>query len=460
MSGVDREDASRDRDVGTRELLSRLDADGIEHLWVVYHDYSGRSCAKTVPRERFRATAEVGLVFARANLDFTLEDHQAEGATFLAHTGDFLAVPDPDSYAPLPYQEATARTHVFMRADAEGTIWDGCPRTRLRRVLDAYAAEGLRVQAGFEAEFTMFARIDDGYAHADRDGMFTVAGLDRHAPLWRRIISTLGAMGIPVMQHGKEYGPGQYEMTTQHAAPIKAADDYLTLKEAVRALTRGAGWVASFMPKPFADGAGNGLHLHLSLWDADGGREVSMGESDDEPLSELGRHFLGGLLAHARALTGVGATTVNSYKRLLPGSWAPAHVCWGVGNRAALVRIPAMGRRRHLELRCGDNAVNPFLYLTAVLAAGLDGIHGKIEPPDPVDRDVGHLSDEEADDLGIAQLPRNQPEALEVLEADHVIAEALGPVVLPEFLKVRRSELAAYDLEVHPWERQLYLENV
>ena len=441
--------------------MERLESDGIEHLWVIYHDYSGRSCAKTVPREHFASVAESGVVFARANLDFTLEDHQATGASFLADTGDFLAVPDPNSYAPIPYQVATGRTHVFMRADAEGTVWEGCPRTRLGRIVEAYAAEGLSVQVGFEPEFTLFSRAGDGqYAHSDRDGMFTVAGLDRHSALWRNIINTLGAMGVSVMQHGKEYGPGQYEMTTHHAAPMKAADDYLTLKEVVRALAREAGWIATFMPKPYAEWAGNGLHLHMSLWDADGRNEVSIGQTDDAPLSQVGRHFLGGLLAHARALTGIGAPTVNSYKRLLPGSWAPAHVCWGVGNRAALVRIPAMGRRRHIEFRSGDNAINPFLYLTAVLAAGLDGIHNQVELPPPVERDVGYISDDEAAAEGIARLPSNLPDALASLEADDVIAEALGPIILPEFLKVRRTELAAYEVQVHPWERRLYLETI
>ena len=444
-----------------QELLKRLEKDNIEHLWVVYQDYSGRSCAKTVPKERFTSVADRGVVFARANLDFNLEDHLASGALFLADTGDFLAVPDPDSYAILPYHMATARTQVYIRSDEQGNPWKGCPRTQLDRMVDAYAAEGLSVQVSFEAEFTMFAKTGDGeYVHSDHDGMFTMVGLDRHAALWRNIISTLGVMGVQVMQHGKEYGPGQYEMTTRHASPVKAADDYITLKEVVRALAREAGWIATFMPKPFAEWAGNGLHMHISLWDLDGQNDLSIGESDDEPLSQLGRHFIGGLLAHACALTGIGAPTVNSYKRLLPGSWAPAHVCWGVGNRAALVRIPAMGRRRHIEFRSGDNAINPFVYLTAVLSAGLDGIHNQIEPPAPIDYDIGLLTDKEAAAQGITRLPGNLLDALAALEADDVVAQALGSIILPEFLKVKRSELAAFNLQVHPWERKVYLEAI
>jgi glutamine synthetase len=226
----------------------------------------------------------------------------------------------------------------------------------------------------------------------------------------------------------------------------------------VRSLAREAGWIASFMPKPYAHLPGCGLHLHMSLWDADGKRDLSIGEADDEPLSPLGLYFLGGLLAHAPALAGVGSPIVNSYKRLLPGSWSPAHICWGVGNRAALVRIPSMGRRRRIEYRSGDNAANPFILLTAVLGAGLDGIQNKIEPPAAVEEDVGLLSEKDAATRGIELLPRTLPEALAAVEADEVVAEALRPVILHEFLKVKRSELAAYDLHVHPWERTMYLE--
>jgi glutamine synthetase len=142
-------------------LLQRLESDGIEHLWVVYHDYSGRSGAKTVPRENFIAAVERGVVFARANLDFTLDNHQAEGARFLADTGDFLALPDPDSYAILPQYERTARVHTYMRAD-DGSPWEGCPRTRLAEILQAYAEKGLSVRAGFEPEFILFEPSGDG----------------------------------------------------------------------------------------------------------------------------------------------------------------------------------------------------------------------------------------------------------------------------------------------------------
>ncbi len=443
-----------------QEVQNLLKSDGIEHLWVIWHDYSGRSCTKMVSKERFEGVFDKGVVFAKADVDFNLADHMAPDSIFTAETGDFLAIPDPCSYAPIPYRNAAARMHAFMRAD-DGSSWEGCPRTQLQRIVETYDAEGLNLRVAFEAEFTLFVPVGDGeYQPADTDGMFTVAGLDRHYSLWQSIIDSLRGMGVRVEQLGKEYGPGQYEATTRYDEPLKAVDDYLTFKEVVRALARDAGWVASFMPKPYAHLPGNGLHLHLSIWDAEGKRDLSIGETDEEPLSQLGMHFLGGLLTHASALVGVGSPIVNSYKRLLPGSWSPAHICWGVGNRAALVRIPSMGRRRHIEYRSGDNASNPYNFLTAVLAAGLDGIHNQTEAPEPFEEDAGHLSTEEAEKRGLEFLPRSLPEALAAFEADGIIAEALGPLIFPEFLKVKRSELAAYDLHVHPWERNMYLETI
>lgn len=442
------------------ELLARLERDGVENLWVIYHDYSGRSCAKTIPKERFKAAVERGVVFSRSNLDTTLAEVQPDEAIFTANSGDFLAVPDPKSYAVLPYREATARAHAFMRQEG-GEEWVGCPRSRLKRMVERFAGEGLSLQATFEAEFTLFVKTGEGeYDLADHDGMFTVTGLDRYYSLWTRVMRCLQRMAIPVEQLGKEYGPSQYELTTRHASPIKAVDDYLTQKEVLRALGREAGYVVSFMPKPYAHLPGNGLHIHLSLWDGRGEKDLTAGEAETEPLSRLGRLFVGGLLRHARALAGVGAPIVNSYKRLLPGTWAPAHACWGVANRAALVRIPAMGRRRHVEFRSGDNACNPFIYLAALLAAGWDGIRNQVEPPERVEYDVGMLSDREARERGVELLPRSLPEALEALEGDSVIAEALGPIIFQEFLKVKRAELALYDRHVHPWERKLYLEAI
>lgn len=442
----------------SQAVLDQLTRDHVRILWVIYHDYNGRACAKAVPAERFASVLRSGIVFANANLDFTLQDHMAPDAAFLADSGDFLAVPDPASYALVPYQGHTARMYAFLRAD-DGSAWAGCPRTALHSIVDAYAARGLAVQVAFEPEFILFRPNGEGeYTPADRDGMFTVDGLDRHYVLWQTILDDLAAMGVEITQFGKEYGPGQYEPGILHADPLRAVDNYLTLKEVVRRQARSAGYVASFMPKPYAHLPGCGLHVHLSLWDAGGEHELSAADTPGELLSPVGRQFVAGLLAHAPALAGAGAPTVNSYKRLLPGSWAPAHIAWGLGNRAALVRVPGRGQRRHIEYRAGDNSANAALYLTALLAAGLDGIVQAMEAPPPITEDVGHADPAALAAHGVRLLPRSLSEALAALEADAVIGHALGPLILGEFLKVKRAELAAYEQVVHPWERQTYLE--
>lgn len=441
-------------------LLQRLEQDGIEHLWVAYHDYSGRASAKTMPKESFRSTVRDGVVFAVANLDMTSDDHQAADAKWLADSGDFMAVPDPRSYAVLPRYPRTARVHAWMRA-TDGSVWDGCPRTRLQCIVDELKSEGYTVQAAFEPEFYLLTRNGNGeYEPCNGTKMFSMRGLAEEQAFTSAVIDELRGMGVTVAQLGKEYGPGQYEMSVQHADPIRAVDDYLSLKEAVRDIAKQLGYVVTFMPKPYAHFAGNSLHVHLSLWNEDGTVDLTPGDQDQTSLSEVGSYFLGGILKHVDALTGLGSPTVNSYKRLLPGSWAPANTYWGYGNRSGVVRIPGVGKRRHLEFRSPDNTAQPYLLMAGLLAAGLDGIRNKIVPPEPFQGDIGHLTPAEIEHYRIGYLPRTLPEALAALEADDVIAGALGPAILEHFLIVKRQELAQYNVEVHPWERAMYLELV
>ncbi len=437
-------------------LLERLNADDTRQLWIIYHDYSGLSHAKSVPPERFEAAVRSGIGFARANMDFNILDHQVPHPAFAADSGDFFAVPDPDTYAPVPYHPGVARAYSFLHLPG-GERWPGCPRTALQNVVDRYEAGGLCIQAAFEPEFYLFTAADNGYVPADRSRMFTVAGLEAHHDLLRELMETLPVMGIVLEQAGAEYGPGQYEINVRHASPLRAADDLNTLKEVLRALAGERGLLASFMPKPFADLPGCGLHVHIGLTDRDD-RNVMDGQ-EPAGLSRLGRHFVAGLLEHAPALAGVGAPTVNSYKRLLPGSWAPAHVAYGAGNRAALVRVPDSGTR-HVEFRAGDNTCNPHIFLAALLAAGLDGIRRQLDPGPPVTEDIGHLADQEAVERHLRFLPRSASAALDAVETDETIMATLGDVIGPTFLRVKRSEIAAYDLDVSEWERSTYLTTI
>ncbi|MCJ7622208.1 MAG: glutamine synthetase family protein [Anaerolineaceae bacterium] len=442
-----------------KDLLKRFEEDQIENLWVVYHDYNGRACAKTVPTPKFESVLEQGIVFARANLNFAVNDHISADGIYQAETGDFLAVPDPASYRKLGYLNNTAMVFSYMMTE-EYNPFDGCPRRALTNMIKQYAEQDIKITTAFEAEFSLFNKVGKGeYAPTNHDGMFTVTGLNRYAGMMHEIVSTLEGMGIRVEQLGKEYGPSQYEYTVRYETPMQSVDDYLAGKEVVRAVAQKHGVIASFMPKPYENIPGNGLHIHIALWDHRTEENIMAGGSLAKPLSETGNYFVGGLLSHAAGLSGAGSPTVNSYKRLLPGSWAPAHVVWGVGNRGALVRIPDVNMRCRAEYRAGDNTCNPYIYLCVLLAAGLDGIDRQLDPGQPFnDVDVGQFTEADMLQHGVDYLPRTLPKALDALEKDPVLMRALGPVIGQEFLKVKRLELESYNPHVHPWEREMYLE--
>ncbi|HEX5167075.1 MAG TPA: glutamine synthetase family protein [Thermomicrobiales bacterium] len=437
-------------------LQQRTEADDLDGLWITFHDYSARACAKWIPRASIPAALRRGGVFARANLNFTIDDHQVPQPHFAADSGDMFAVPDPDTYAPIPYRPGFGRVLSYLCTE-EGDLWEGCPRGRLQAALDALAERGFSAQAAFEPEFTFYERrADDGYQPVDHFAMYSVDRIDANASLLGRIDKALTAQGVRVIQLGTEYGAGQLEINLHHETPMKAADDLVTFRETVKALARDAGIVASFMPKPFADAAGNGVHVHLSLWDAEGQTSRSEGEGPLGLSPDLA-HFMAGVLAHAPALCGVAAPTVNSYKRLLPGSWAPGHIAWGSGNRAVLVRVPGSSRRR-IEFRAGDHTGNPHLFLAALLAAGIDGLDRQLDPGAPVEGDIGHMSIADVERMGGRFLPRTAHDALNAIEADETVMAALGPVCGPELLRIKRYELERYDTQVSDWEREVYLE--
>ncbi|MDQ6907678.1 MAG: type III glutamate--ammonia ligase [Chloroflexota bacterium] len=441
-----------------RAFEKRVGADNLRGLWIVWHDYAARANGRWLPGTSIPAALANGTLFCHANLDFTTDDQQVAQPRFGADAGDFVALPDPETYAPLPYHPGIGRVLSDLRTEA-GEPWEGCPRTRLRDMLDALAQRDLSARAAFEPEFTLLRKANDGsYAPADAFTMYSVARMEAEHDLLDEIETTLAAQNVRVVGMGAEYGAGQLEINLHHEHPVKAADDLLTFRETVKALARRRGLIASFMPKPYEHLAGNGVHVHLSLWDADGSKDRSAGDGPLGLSAEMAR-FIAGVLAHAPALCGVFAPTVNSYKRLLPGSWAPAHIGYSAGNRAALVRVPGASRPR-LEFRAGDHTAHPHLALAALIAAGMDGLDRHLDPGLPATGDLGHLSANDLAAQGVHLLPRTAHEALDAIEADSVVMAALGPVCGPELLRIRREELARYDLHVSDWERAVYLERV
>ncbi|HET7703703.1 MAG TPA: glutamine synthetase family protein [Candidatus Limnocylindrales bacterium] len=448
---------------------ARLAALEASVLWVVYHDYAGLGRAKAVPAARFAEVAAEGVTFAMANWDLGVTDEQVPHPGFGADSGDFRAVPDAATIVAVPGRPSVAQSFARL-TDDRGGPWPGDPRAILATQVERLLGAGVAVRAAFEAEFVVVPRADSGALLRDTGRMFAVEGLDARWELGGRILADLAAAGIEVHQLAKEYGPGQFEVSLLPADPLVAADRYLLARQLIRAAARDAGLTASFMPKPFASLPGNGLHVHLGLTRADDpGSDLVADPADPEAIAPSAGPAIAGLLAHARGQAAIAAPTANSYKRLLPGSWAPAHVCWAVGNRSALVRIPGRGDGRHLEYRSGDAAMNPYLHLAGLLAAIRDGVEHELRPPRAADVDVGHLTDDEAAERGADRLPSRLDVALDALAADDVLLAALGPVVAVHYDAVKRFEWDLYlersglppdAIDVSDWERRTWFEHL
>ena len=448
----------------TAGRISELDVDA---LWVVYHDYSGLGRAKAVPRARFEEVAAEGVTFAMANWDLAITDEQVPHPVFGADSGDFRAVPDPGTLVVLPHRARVAQAFARLTDDL-GRPWAGDPRAAMAAQVDRLERLGIALRVAFEAEFVVVTGTDPMGLLTDTSRMFAVEGLDARWLFGARILNDLEAVGVRVHQIAKEYGPGQFEVSLLPAEPLVAVDRFLLARQLIRAAARTSGLTASFMPKPFSQMPGNGLHVHLGLVRADDPSvDVIADPADETRLAASAGPPIAGLLAHAAGQAALASPTPNSYKRLIPGSWAPAHVSWAFGNRAALVRVPGHGTGRHLEVRGGDASMNPYLHLTGLLAAMADGVERGLGSPAEARTDVGHMTDSQAAAAGFPRLPSDLATAIAALTQDEVLIAALGPVIAEHYVAVKRFEWGIYldrsglapdSTEVSEWERRTYFE--
>jgi glutamine synthetase len=314
--------------------------------------------------------------------------------------------------------------------------------------MEARLAEcGLVLRAAFENEFSLATRVDGGFVPVDSALCFSTIGMTASQEYADELGAALDGQGIALEQYSAELGHGQQEISTGHAPALRAADEQLFVRETIRAVASKLGLVASLAPKPWPDNAGNGAHVHFSLWQ--GERNAFYDATAADGLSALARHFIAGVLDHLPGLCGLTAPSFNSYRRLVPQYWAGAFTCWGFDNREAPVRVASTFRgaeeaSTNAELKACDSTCNPYLALGALIAAGIDGIERELDAPDPIQVDPAELTGEERVRRGIAPLPASQREALDALEADATLCEAMGEVLTRSYLAVRRSEWAAY----------------
>src|SRR5262245_26967346 len=391
----------------------------------------------------------IGLTVAMQAMNMLDQLTSVEG---MGPVGEIRLVPDPETFAVLPYAPHAAAMTVDMRT-LDGAAWEACPRSFLKGQIAACAEAGFAVRAAFEGEFTIAVQNSDGtYAPLDQSLCFSTIGMTTAAAVMDDIVESLEAQDIQVEQYYPELGHGQQELSIRHAPALAAADRQVFYRETVRGVAYRHGLFASLAPKPFPDQAGNGSHIHWSLWDVAGRRTLMHDPKGRFGVSALGYHFIAGVLEHLPALLALTCPSVNSYRRLQPHFWSSAYTAWGPDNREAAVRVPSTfasdrAGSTNAELKASDSSSNPYLALGGLLAAGLDGVTRALKPGEPVLVDPGALSESERRERGIHRYPTTLRAALDHLERDAVLMRALGPTLARAYLAVKRSEAEAFGRE-------------
>ena len=366
--------------------------------------------------------------------------------------GEFRLIPDPQTFVTLPYVPNTGSMMCDM-VRTDGTPWEACPRTFLKRMIARLAEQGMRAEAAVEHEFYLAREEGGKYVPADTSLCYSSRGLDDEAEVVDAILAALEAEGVSIELFHAELGPAQQELSIHHADVLRAADNVCLVRETVRGVARAFNLLATFAPKPFLDQAGSGAHIHMSLWETEQGtepgRNLFYDTNERGGLSQAGKHFIGGVLRHIRGLVAITCGSPNSYRRLLPHYWSSAYDAYGFDNREGAIRIPSAfwGREAdtiNLELKCADHSGNPYLSMGALLAAGLDGIQNAIDPGEAQEIDPGNYSDEEREKRGIHRLPTSLDEAVDALERDQVLLEAMGPLLAHSYIAVKREESAFF----------------
>ena len=439
------------------ELIAQVKADNVKFISLQFTDVTGAVKSVDIPPSRLGTALDDGVWF---------DGSSVEGFARIQES-DMRLVIDQETYAVLPWSPADLRqARVFCDIyQPDGTPFPGDPRGTLKQLLSKIETKGWTFNVGPEPEFFLFRRNGPDMIHPvphDVGGYFDFSANDEAVRVRTELMAALSGMGLAVEMGHHEVALGQHEIDFQFEDALRAADNILTLKYTVKAIAAQHGLIASFMPKPIFGINGSGMHCHQSLF-AKQGNNLFFDPDNEYHLSPLAFGFIAGQLIHARAMAALVAPTINSYKRLVPGYEAPVYIGWAQINRSALIRIPNFtpGREKSVraELRFPDPSANPYLALTVMLAAGLDGIDRELPCPEPLNNlNVYHLTPEERQEQGIGELPGSLADALRELENNPQLQEALGPVIYEAFHRAKWSEIEEHRMRVTDWEVERYLE--
>lgn len=433
------------------DIIELAEAHQVRFLRLQFTDILGAIKNVEIPSSQFRKALHGDIMF----------DGSSIAGFVRVEESDMLLAPDLTSFQIFPWGEPSARVGRLIcdvnRPD--GTAFEGDPRYVLKRQVARAAARGYVMNAGMEAEFFLFKPTADGRPATDTHdvgGYFDLAPMDLGEEARRAIVDTLEQMGFEVEASHHEVAHGQHEIDFRYADALRTADNIATFRFVVKQVARQFKLIASFMPKPVFGQNGSGMHTHQSLFS--GGQNAFWDPQREWGLSITALHYIGGLLKHARALCAVTNPLVNSYKRLVPGFEAPVNVAWSMRNRSPMIRVPERrGAGTRLELRTPDPSANPYLALTVMLAAGLDGIETTADWREPINTNIWELSYRERRRLRVDDLPQNLNEACDELEKSDVLRDALGEHIMEQFLAAKRAEWREYNQQVSAWELERYL---
>ena len=439
------------------DVIETCSSDEVSLVRLLYVGNDGVPRGRVVDADRIKSTLTDGINLSSAMQSFNSLDHLLPNGTF-GVAGEIRIVPDPETFRVLPYADRSAIMLCDLY-DLDQTPWDADPRSALATYLDSHPH---KASVAFESEFYLTRETEDGEMVPFDDSVcFGADGMQNANDVILDITDALKAQGMDIVAYYPEYGPGQQELVVKYASGKQAADNHILYKQTVKGIASNHGVNATFVPKPFSEAAGSGCHVHVSLWEDDENMFYDPESEGRYGLSDTARHFIGGVLDHAPGLVALTAANVMSYRRLRPHMWASAFTCWGQDNREAIMRVPSSqwddpSETTRLEFKPADNTANPYIAELGLLAAGMDGVARELDPGDPLNEDPADMSSAEREQRGIRRLPETLGEALDELEANNVLADAMGETLFHSYLEVKRSQWDEFTGVVTDWELEKF----
>jgi len=434
------------------EIIKTVKENNIEFIKLEFCDINGTMKNLSIPSEQLDKAL---------NNEIMLDGSSIKGFRSI-ETSDMYFYPDLKTFAIIPWrsdEEVKVARFICDIHNADGTPFEGCPRCNLKKMIAKAEKLGYTMNVGPEAEFFIFKKDENGRPSLKTDdeaGYYDAAPTDKGENLRRKMVKTLKEMGFEVEASHHEVARGQHEIDFKYADALTTADNIMTFKYVVSAIAEQNDVCATFMPKPIFGINGSGMHCNISLFK--NGKNLFYAPDRTYQLSKEALYSIGGLLKHVKSFTAITNPIINSYKRLVPGYEAPVYLAWSLANRSALIRVPAKrGEGTRIELRSPDPSCNPYLALAVILGAIIDGVENKIEPPLQVEENIYHMTRKERKRAKIDSLPSSLEEAMDLLEKNDTIKEALGEHILNEFITTKEKECDTFRTYVTPLEVQMYM---